>query len=92
MLATRNAHLGLGNNTLLLNSVDRRSSEPHGRLGSMPLPVLFFGIARPCHQESPENSLVLGLRSPPLLVKEAQRPHRLDPNLVVDEPLLIPPK
>ena len=92
MLATRNTHLGLGNNPLLLNPVDRRSSESHGRLGSMPLPVLFFGIAHPCHQEPPENALVLGLRLPPLFVKEAQGPHRLDPDLVVNKTFLVPPK
>ena len=92
MLATRNAHLGLGNNTLLLHPVDRRSSKPHGRLGGMPLPVLFFGITRPCHQEPPENTLVLGLRLPPLFIEEAQSPHRLDPDLVINEPLLVPPR
>ena len=92
MPANRDSHLGLGNNPLLLDPVDRRSSESHGRLGSMPLPVLFFGIARPCHQEPPEDALVLGLRLPPLFIEEAQGPHRLDPDLVIDKPLLVPPR
>ena len=92
MLATRNAHLGLGNYTLLMDAIHRRSSVPHRRLGRVPLTVSFLGISRPQHQESPEDALVLGLWSPPLLVEETQRPHRLDPNLIINEPFLIPPK
>ena len=92
MLATRNAHLGLGNHALLLDAINRSSGVSHRRLSGVPFPISFFGIGRPQHQEPPENALVLRLRSPPLLVKEAQRPHRLDPDLVINEPLFIPPK
>ena len=92
MLATRNAHLGLGNYTLLMDAIHRRSSIPHRGLGSMPLTVSFFRISRPHHQEPPEHTLVLSLGGSPLLVKEAQGPHRLDPDLVVNEAFLVPPK
>ena len=92
MPANRNTHLGLGDNTLLVDSVNRSRRVPHRGLGSVPLPVSFFRISRPQHQEPPENALVLCLRSPPLRIEETQRPHRLDPDLVIDEPLLIPPK
>ena len=92
MPANRDTHLGLSHNTLLVDSVDGSSRVPHRRLGSVPLSVSFLRIGRSQHQEPPEDALVLCLGSPPLLVEEAQRPHRLDPDLIIDKPLLVPPK